>query len=504
MLTQQDSQKFKTLCKQHKRVAVFMDFIGDDLTPISALHHLQCETEEFVLLESCDTEQINAATMHDRYTQFGRYSFIGLEAVFEFKSFGNKIFISEHQQQKTLTGDPIALFHQYQQAYHAHAEHPLAGFLGGMVGYISYDAIRLQEAIPDKHVNTHDTPDLYFKVFKHIVTFDRLTRKIAIGTIVDTTQSKDLDKSFDEAMKTLMDLKHAIYHPQQEKPTHKQQPMLGHDTVTDEIDDTSYHAIINQAKAYIKEGDAFQIVPSRCFSKKTTAKPLDIYRAMRLTNPSPFMFYINTKDCVLAGASPEKLISVQDGIIETCPIAGTRLRQPGQDETEIEKELLSDPKEISEHMMLIDLARNDIGRVSEIGSVKITRLKEIVKFSHVMHISSTVQGKLRNDVSPLQALLSAFPAGTLTGAPKIRAMEIIDELEQSRRGVYGGAVCMFDSKGNLNSCIAIRMALCRDGEVVVRAGGGVVADSDPQSEADETRNKAKAVLTAVRMAEEGL
>lgn len=501
MLTQLSREAFKKLSQSGQRIAVFIDFIGDDLTPISALRNLNLDAQEYVLLESCDADQNNTTNSHNGLTQYGRYSFIGINEELEFKSYGHTILINENGTTKTIAGDPITLFDEYQQKYKAQADHPLAGFLGGLVGYMSYDAIRLLENIPDRHLNTDKTPDLLFKSFKNIISFDRFTRKIAIGAIVQQGAA-DLDKAFDDTVASLQQIKHDIYQRPDDRLAEKN---IGNKTeVVDEYSDEEYVKIVNRALDYIEEGDAFQIVPSRCFTKQTSAHPLDIYRALRIANPSPYMFYINTQDYVIAGASPEKLISVDDGIIETCPIAGTRARLPVGDETAVEQELLHDPKEIAEHTMLIDLARNDIGRVAEIGSVAVTKLKEIVKFSHVMHISSTVQGKLRKDISPLRALITAFPAGTLSGAPKIRAMEIIDELERSRRGIYGGAVCMFDSKGNLNSCIAIRMAVIRGNEVTVRAGGGIVAESDPVSEAQETRSKASGVLNAIDMAERGL
>ncbi|MCK5575694.1 MAG: anthranilate synthase component I family protein, partial [Sphingomonadales bacterium] len=251
-------------------------------------------------------------------------------------------------------------------------------------------------------------------------------------------------------------------------------------------------------------GDIFQVVLSRTFEAPFKAAPFDIYRAMRLVSPSPFMFYLDLGDAVIVGASPEKLVSLDDGVLESCPLAGTRPRGNGKADHDLEADLLSDEKEKAEHMMLVDLARNDLGALSRAGSVKVNELMQVQKFSHVMHISSTVEGQIADDKDAFDALRMTLPAGTLSGAPKIRAMEIIDELEISRRGVYGGTVCAIDHDGNLNSCIIIRTAVLRDGVAQVRAGAGIVYDSDPASEAMETRHKTRGVFEALRLAEGGL
>ncbi len=262
--------------------------------------------------------------------------------------------------------------------------------------------------------------------------------------------------------------------------------------------------LVERAKQYIIEGDAFQIVLSRRFTQHYQATPFDIYRALRRISPAPYMFYIPTDDGVIVGASPEKLIKVRHNQVEINPIAGTRPRlQNNQDEI-IETELLNNEKEVAEHMMLVDLARNDLGRVCAPKSVQVSDLLKVKHFSHVSHITSTVKGQLRDNMDALDALAAVFPAGTLSGAPKIRAMQIIDELETSKRGLYGGAICRLDHQGNLDSCIAIRMALLQDGKATIRTGAGIVYDSDPKSEANETRQKAQSVLAAIQLAEEEL
>ena len=257
--------------------------------------------------------------------------------------------------------------------------------------------------------------------------------------------------------------------------------------------------MVEKAKQHIVDGDIFQVVLSRCFSTKVDAKPFDVYRALRFSNPSPYMFYLEVNGYAIAGASPEKLVSIEDGVVEIRPLAGTRPRGKLPDK-ELAEDLLNDEKEVAEHMMLVDLARNDVGRVGVPGTVKVSRLKEIEYYARVIHISSTVQAQLSPDKDVFDALKGGFPAGTLSGAPKIRAMEIIDELESSSRGIYGGTICAIDGVGNMDNAIAIRMAMIKDGVATVRAGGGLVYDSDPQEEADETRHKARAILDGIALA----
>jgi len=270
-----------------------------------------------------------------------------------------------------------------------------------------------------------------------------------------------------------------------------------------DIDDEDYGKMVEKAKEYIRKGDIFQVVLSRRFQKKLTVKPFNVYRALRFTSPSPYMFFIENESFSIAGASPEELVSVREGVIPTTPIAGTRRLGEGQSEEELVEDLMKDEKELAEHMMLVDLGRNDLGSVAKAGSVKVTELKVPKKFPNLIHITSIVEGEIREGLDSIHVLRRMFPAGTLSGAPKIRAMEIIDELESSRRGLYGGAICAIDHMGNLESCIAIRMTVMKDGVATVRAGGGIVYDSDPLEEAKETRGKAKTVLSALEFAEGG-
>jgi anthranilate synthase component 1 len=276
------------------------------------------------------------------------------------------------------------------------------------------------------------------------------------------------------------------------------------ESVTSNFTDEAFCSLVEKAKKHIYAGDVFQVVLSRRFEQHFTVDPFDIYRALRLINPSPYLFYLDEGDYVIVGASPEKLISVEGRLAEVRPIAGTRRRTVPENDAALIESLFADEKEIAEHTMLVDLGRNDLGKICEPGSVKVTELMTPEIFSHVIHLTSTVQGKLNPDVDGLTAIFSAFPAGTLSGAPKVRAMELINEFEKISRGLYGGSIVMFDAYGNVNSCIAIRMAILKDQVAYIQTGAGVVMDSDPQAEADETRAKAQALLKAISVAEGGL
>lgn len=362
-----------------------------------------------------------------------------------------------------------------------------------MVGFISYDGVRLFEDIPASHAQDDKIPHSHFRCYRHNITFDHQQGKLVITTVIDTEK-----QLYQDGVKQLADIEDLIRQPVKED----RQTANNDSIIHADVEDDEFKNMVKIAKSHIKQGDVFQVVLSRQFSKKTTVDAFNIYRSLRFCSPSPYMFYLEGDGYEVIGASPEKLVSVREGVVETRPLAGTRPRlDKGQDQ-EMEADLLGDEKEIAEHMMLVDLCRNDVGEISKPGTVNVTRLLEIEHFSHVMHISSTVQGLLAEHKDALDAVRASFPAGTLSGAPKIRAMEIIDALETTSRGIYGGVICAFDSKDNVESCIAIRMATMKDGVVSVRTGAGIVHDSDPQSEADETRHKARSVLEAIRLAEE--
>ena len=365
----------------------------------------------------------------------------------------------------------------------------------GAVGYLGYDAIRLWEDVPQQH-GPASVPMYLFHHFKDLIVFDHLKQRLFLITLIEPGARDQRD--YDEAIARLEDIRARL------NAEVKLPPMVvDSEPHTVSPDAETFMANVRQAKEHIVAGDIFQVVIARTFSKRYTGSPLHLYRALRMVNPSPFMFYLEMGDHQVIGASPEDLVRVKGDRVETLPIAGTRRRgaTPEEDDA-LAADLLADPKEIAEHTMLVDLARNDIGRISQPGTVTVERMMEVEKFSHVIHLVSRVVGKLNPETDALAALCSCSPAGTLSGAPKIRAMEIIDSLEERSRGVYGGAVAYFDGRGDLDSCIAIRTLVLQDELATVTAGAGIVADSHPASEEEETRNKAAAVLTALAVAGE--
>lgn len=482
-------ERFVNLADSHQRIAVYKEMPGDKLTPINAYLALEGVAKEITLFESSPKEKT-----------LGRYSYLCFDPIAVIKSYGKEVTIFHNKQTKTLISNPIEILRAYQSKLFSKIDHPLSGFIGGMVGFMSYDAIRLIEDIPNENKDEDNIPDMLFRFYGNNITFDHQTGKVIISTVADLNAAGDLKTAYKQAIDKINKIINQLlsYNNSAHESLKKSDQEVTQVNV--DIDDETYRKMVDSAKQNIVEGDIFQVVLSRNFSVNTTAKPFDIYRALRFSNPSPYMFYIEADDHVIAGASPEKLISIKDKIIESCPLAGTRPRSEESDNA-VAEELLENNKEVAEHMMLVDLSRNDIGAVAVPGSVKVTKLKEIEKYTRVMHISSTVQGLLRDDMDVFDAIKASFPAGTLSGAPKIRAMEIIDELENSRRGIYGGVICGIDSQGNLDSCIAIRTTLIKNGIASVRAGAGVVFDSEPQAEADETRHKAKAILEGILLAE---
>lgn len=479
-------ERFSELAKSNKRIVVYQEIAGDQLTPISVYSALAEQFNDLSLLET------NPRELHS-----GRYSYLCFNHSAIIKAFGKKISIAIDNQEQTFIGDPFETLREYQHRFKAKIEHPLSGYAGGMVGFISYDAIRLIENIPDSNYREDDIPDLFFRCYDYNISFDHQTRKIVISVVTNILD--DATSAYLEAMNKIQSLINIIISGQEPL---RSADLSSTKVITKNLDDQHFKKMVQSAKEHIIAGDAFQIVLSREFSVKTQAKPFDIYRSLRFSSPAPYMFYLTFEDYAIAGASPEKLVSVQNKLVEARPLAGTRPRSKTFSDEAMAADLLADEKEIAEHKMLVDLTRNDIGSISIPGSVKVVKLLAVENFSSVMHLSSTVQGVLRDDLDAIDALKAAFPAGTLSGAPKIRAMEIIDDLENTRRGFYGGAVCAFDSLGNLESCIAIRTAVIKNSTAVVRAGAGIVFDSDPQKEADETFHKARSILNGVLNAQE--
>ena len=487
-------KEFLKLSEKNNRIVYYQEIPADRITPVLAYEALGSETAHGALLESDPRDGIN-----------NRYSYICLYPYCKFSVNGTEVLVEENGQVREITISAIEALRETLKSNKSCFCHPISSFVGGAVGFISYDAIRLFESIPDKHVSQKSIPDILLKFYEANIIFDHKANKAVITVLSKIEGNADLSYKSAAQKADFIINKILAFNPRpiNQNLYDNREECVGFN-ISVSGDDESFMEKVRKAKEYIVKGDAFQIVLSRCFSREYSENPFSIYRALRMTNPSPYMFYLENGAMTVVGSSPEKLVSVENGTVETCPIAGTRKRgRNPEEDNALAHELLSDEKENAEHVMLVDLARNDIGAVCIPGSVKIKSYKQIHNFSSVMHITSQVEGTLKEDKDVFDVLRAVFPAGTLSGAPKIRAMEIIDELEESRRGLYGGAVCLIDSKGNFNSCIVIRTAVLTEGVAYVQAGAGIVFDSDPQLEAEETRYKAEAVLNSIQLAERG-
>jgi len=473
---------------------------GDIETPVSLYLKLKEISPFSFLLESVVGNEV-----------VGRYSFIGIKPFEIFKS--EKIGTDEKSNKSIAkfsiegtsnlsgeTSDPFEVLNELLnvEIIKGIGEPLEVPFYGGLVGYISYDAVKYIERIPDNHSSDLDLPDFYFVAPSIIVCFDNVLKLVKIMSIepVTTNERESINKGIRAIDEVITRIKSPLNTPIPTTTT----PRGGIEWVSN-VNKESFIKSVEKAKKYIENGDIFQVVLSQRLNFNLDIDPFDVYRNLRMINPSPYMFYLNFGDIYIVGSSPEMLVKVWNGVIETRPIAGTRPRGKNHEEDKIlEKELLSDEKELAEHTMLVDLARNDIGRVSKYGSVKVNEYMTIEKYSHVMHIVSDVTGELKEGARSIDVMKSVFPAGTVSGAPKVRAMEIIDELENTRRGPYAGAVAYFSYNGNMDSAITLRTMVAKGEKAYIQAGAGIVYDSVPESEYNETINKAKAVLKAVEMA----
>ncbi len=490
MLQTMTLNDFLSLAKQHQRVVVYREILADKLTPIGIAEALGNKLNDGAILES-----------GIQHTEAGRYSFIAFGSMAALQVRNHEVTVRIGEQTKTSSQPPFTALRELISTLDCYAMYPHMDFVNGAVGFLTYDAVRLFEMIPDQHCETDPLPEMQFHFYETTLMFDHVKQTLLISFMVETGANPE--QAFAQAQTNIdaviANIARSPMKTQDDAiPTAPLEPMV---SVSE--NDTTFIAMVEKAKDYIAKGDAFQIVLSRTFTKQYSVSPFDIYRILRRVNPAPYMFYLPTQQGIIVGASPEKLISVRQGEVSINPIAGTRARHV-QDDTTIERSLLADSKERAEHMMLVDLARNDLGVVCEPGSIRIDELMKVKHYSHVSHINSIVKGQLRTGKDAFDALAAAFPAGTLSGAPKIRAMAIIDALESSRRGMYGGAICRIDYQGSLDSCIAIRIAVLKDGVAKVRAGAGIVFDSDPTAEANETKIKANAMLTTLQLAEETL
>ncbi|TAN42389.1 MAG: anthranilate synthase component I [Nitrospirae bacterium] len=485
-----DYDTFKTLAGKGNLIPVYKEILADADTPVTA--YLKVGGSPSFLLESVEGGET-----------WARYSFIGSRPSRIIKGKGSTVEIIDgsHAPQTITTDNPMALVQEEISRYRPVEIEGLPRFFGGLVGYIGYDMVRYFEAVDLKEKEGLGLPDFFLMVTDTMLIFDNLRQKIKVisnAHIVGQTPAEAY-RDATEKIDALIGLLRTPLVMNDHAGVRKEEGLDSNQTKQ------AFMSSVEEAKEYIKAGDIFQVVLSQRFSRPSSADPFNIYRALRVINPSPYMYFIDIGEAKIVGSSPEILVRLEGSKIVLRPIAGTRRR--GNTETEdraLEEELKKDPKEMAEHIMLVDLGRNDVGRVSRPGSVQVTGMMAVERYSHVMHLVSNVEGELQEGLNAFDVLGACFPAGTVSGAPKVRAMEIIDELEPTQRGPYAGAVGYFSYSGNMDTCITIRTLIIKDDAIYVQAGAGIVADSQPESEYTETVNKARGMIKAVDMAEEGL
>lgn len=482
---------FQTLTEKGNLIPVYREIMADMDTPVSAFRKLDDGRFSY-LLESIEGGE-----------KWGRYSFLGSSPSLIIRSKGNIVETIENGVTTSQTvADPLASIRDLLARFTPVEVEGLPRFFGGAVGYLGYDMVRYFENLPTNKPALIDAYDSYFLITDTIVIFDNMTQKIKVVSNAHLQGGLTPEEAYAEATNKIEAIVQRLRTP---LSPDSRKPAGSPIELTSNVTREQYEASVEKAKEYVRAGDIIQVVPSQRFSGKLSADPFDIYRVMRTLNPSPYMFFLRLDDTIIAGASPEVMVRKEGTRVELRPIAGTRPRgATAVEDVRLAEELLADPKERAEHVMLVDLGRNDLGRVCTAGSVNVTELMVIERYSHVMHIVSNVQGELEKDRDAFDLVRAAFPAGTLSGAPKVRAMQIIDELEPVRREIYGGAVGYFSFSGNMDLAITIRTLVIKDGMVHLQAGGGVVADSDPAAEWQETVNKAMAARRAIEIAEKGL
>jgi anthranilate synthase component I len=485
--------EFERLSRTGNLIPVYREFLADMETPVSAFRKLDGPYHSF-LLESVEGGE-----------KWGRYSFIGIGPAIIFRSRGRYVEIKELGRTifEGQVDDPLEKLKEFMGRYRAVEVEGMPRFFGGAVGYIGYDMVRFMERLPEKDGNDPTIYDMYFMIAHTIIIFDNVRNTIKVTINIFLDNDADPASAYEEAERQIDTIKGRLDRPLRPGvPARDRHETPSPVSLTTKDD---FLKTVARGKEYIENGDIIQVVLSRRLMLKTTSDSFDLYRALRTINPSPYLFYLKFDMVTLVGSSPEVLVRLDRQRVEIRPIAGTRPRgkDPAEDDR-LARELLADPKELAEHIMLVDLGRNDLGRVSEFGSVDVTELMRIEKYSHVMHIVSDIEGKLIPGKDAFDVLRAAFPAGTLTGAPKIRAMEIIDELEPHRRGPYGGSVGYFGFSGNMDMCITIRTMVIRNGSVYLQAGAGIVYDSDPEREYQETDDKARGMMKAIEMAADNM
>ncbi len=481
-----NKQQFLELSKDYSAIPVYKRLLADVLTPVSLFMNIREGARNPFLLESVEGGE-----------QLARYSFIGRNP-YQTLHFDGAVTFLKNKNGSVEIDRPYFEELKHQTTKYTEPKIPeLPRLTGGAVGFSAYDTFRLVEDLPDVPEDDLNLPEAVWCFYDEIYAFDHVKHQVILIKTVFTDETYDPEKQYESALKSLEQMEAAAMSGNYKRRDFSIDP----ESLISNIERDKFTNMVNTAKDHIYEGDIFQVVLSQRFEANMSGDSFMLYRALRMVNPSPYLFFLDFDDFQIVGSSPEVLVRVQDKEVRVLPIAGTRPRgNTHQEDLDLEEDLKNDPKEVAEHIMLVDLGRNDLSRVSKPGSVKMERDQVIERYSHVMHIVSDVVGEISNSKTSVDALMQCFPAGTVSGAPKIRAMQIIDELEPTKRGIYAGAVGYFDFSGNMDTCIAIRTMVVTKNKVYIQAGAGIVADSDPSKEFEETQNKAGALVQALSVA----
>jgi len=482
--------EFQEHTKSQRIVPLVITMLADQHTPVSIYTSLRAGALQSFLLESAEPDE-----------RIGRFSFVGTDPLMLISAKGDLVTIESEGKKETRHGKIFDLLEDYSRRYKCPSSADQEGFAGGFLGYLGYDCVKEIEQIPMRQPFPEDIPDAIFGLFHSVVKFDHRRQMITLTHNVLVDESRSLEEQYHEGRLKLNSLVSRLGKQSRTENTFVCDPA----SMKSDTDRDTFCESVRRAKEYIHEGDIFQVVLSRRLHIPFFGDPFPVYRALRIINPSPYLFYLDFGEVRLIGSSPEMLVRIQERVVTVMPIAGTCKRGLNEEEDKmLEEKLLADEKEGAEHVMLVDLGRNDVGHVSEYGSVHVPVFRHLKRFSHVIHMVSEVQGTLKADAGSVDALRACFPAGTVSGAPKVRAMEIINELEPVRRGIYAGAVGYLGFDGTLDTCIAIRTIIAANGELSIQAGAGIVADSIPEREFLETENKARALLEALTIAADDL
>ena len=488
-----DLEEFRSLARAGSAVPLVREVLADLDTALAIFLKVDDGRHSFLFESNAGGER------------WGRYSFIGIGARAIFRAHEGRVEIRRGETVRNVTlasdrsEDPLDHLRRLLAELAPAPLPDLPRFSGGAVGYVSYDWVRYVERLPETNPDPLGLPDCWFVFPETVLVHDRLRQRLSIIHDLELRVGESADAAYARGMRALDEVEKRLAQPTPRQPGVAAEPAKLEPVSN--VTRARFVEMVERCKAYIHAGDIFQVVPSQRFTLPQRCEPFQIYRQLRVLNPSPYLFFMRCGDHVVLGSSPEIHVRLTDGLIELRPLAGTAPRgATPEEDKEIEKRLLADPKELAEHVMLVDLGRNDVGRAAEIGSVVVDEFEVIERYSHVMHIVSNVRGKLRPDKDAVDLLRATFPAGTVSGAPKVRAMQVIEEVEPERRGLYAGCVGYFDYHGNMDTCIALRTLLVKDGRLYIQAGSGVVADSDPEKEFEETLHKAGALLRAIALA----